>query len=513
MKLRLNTLALLAAAMTSTLATAAQGGIDYEAGVTVNAGSSHLAPYYIASNRGGTLTQQYGTLAFASAVHELDTARRVSWGFGAEAWAGYSSSADYDRYSVAGDLFYNNSQHPARLWVQQLYIEGKYRSVKATLGAKTLTSPVVNPALSSGDMVMSGNARLGGGVNVGFVDFQPVPFTHGWLQLCGQVGYWRTGDSQWLKHHYNYYNNFLTTGTWFNYKYAHFRTRPDQPVVVTFGMQAAYQFGGTQVKYDHGIETGRVEMKSDMKAIFRSMIPGSGGGNAGDTFVEGNHVGSWDVALECRLPREARLRAYHERLWEDGSGIGFQNGFDGLWGIEYRAGHSGPVEGVVLEWVELTNQSGPIHFNPADHEGNQLTGQATGADNYYNNYAYNGYASHGMSIGSPFVKAPLYNTNGYMGYLDTQMRGLHLGIVGTVAPGIGYRALASYRRAWGTPFLPRVEGASCTSLLVETVIVPAWMRQLTLKAQFACDLGKLYGDNAGALVSITYHGNLNFKKR
>ena len=378
MKLRINTLALLAAAMTSTLATAAQGGIDYEAGVTVNAGSSHLAPYYIASNRGGTLTQQYGTLAFASAVHELDTARRVSWGFGAEAWAGYSSSADYDRYSVAGDLFYNNSQHPARLWVQQLYIEGKYRSVKATLGAKTLTSPVVNPALSSGDMVMSGNARLGGGVNVGFVDFQPVPFTHGWLQLCGQVGYWRTGDSQWLKHHYNYYNNFLTTGTWFNYKYAHFRTRPDQPVVVTFGMQAAYQFGGTQVKYDHGIETGRVEMKSDMKAIFRSMIPGSGGGNAGDTFVEGNHVGSWDVALECRLPREARLRAYHERLWEDGSGIGFQNGFDGLWGIEYRAGHSGPVEGVVLEWVELTNQSGPIHFNPADHEGNQLTGQATG---------------------------------------------------------------------------------------------------------------------------------------
>ena len=45
------------------------------------------------------------------------------------------------------------------------------------------------------------------------------------------------------------------------------------------------------------------------------------------------------------------------------------------------------------------------------------------------------------------------------------------------------------------------------------MIVPAWMRQLTLKAQFACDLGKLYGDNAGALVSITYHGNLNFKKR
>ena len=132
MKLRINTLALLAAAMTSTLATAAQGGIDYEAGVTVNAGSSHLAPYYIASNRGGTLTQQYGMLAFASAVHELDTARRVSWGFGAEAWAGYSSSADYDRYSVAGDLFYNNSQHPARLWVQQLYIEGKLRTRKYT---------------------------------------------------------------------------------------------------------------------------------------------------------------------------------------------------------------------------------------------------------------------------------------------------------------------------------------------------------------------------------------------
>ncbi len=502
----------LAMAMASAPAAWDQVDIDYEGGVTVNAGNKELAPYYIASNRGGTLTQQYSTLVNAGAWHEMDTTRRFSYGFGVELWGGYSSSADYDRYNASNGIFYNNSQHPARLWVQQLYVEGKYRSVSATLGAKQLESPVVNSTLSSGDLTMSGNARPGAGVNVGFVNFQNVPYTHGWLQLCGEIGYYRLSDGDWLENHYNYYNNFITTGYWYNYKYAHFRTKPSQPLVVTFGMQAAYQFGGTRAIYEHGAETERVKMDDNAKAFFRALIPGSGGSSAGDTYVEGNHVGTWDIALDYKLPGGTVLRAYHERIWEDGSGVGFKNGFDGLWGIEYRAAHRGVVDGAVLEYVDFTNQSGPVHYSQDDHHG-ELTGHATGADNYYNNYAYNGYANHGMSIGSPFVKSPLYNTGGYMAYIDNMMRGFHAGIKGTVSHEVSYRAMLSYRRAWGNPFLPRARGVSDTSLFLETVIVPSWMRQLTLTAQFACDFGTLYRrNNVGGLVSIVYHGNLTLFK-
>ena len=43
------------------LAMSAQVDINYEAGVTTNAGNSDLAPHYILANQGGTVTQQYGT--------------------------------------------------------------------------------------------------------------------------------------------------------------------------------------------------------------------------------------------------------------------------------------------------------------------------------------------------------------------------------------------------------------------------------------------------------------------
>ncbi len=36
-------------------------------------------------------------------------------------------------------------------------------------------------------------------------------------------------------------------------------------------------------------------------------------------------------------------------------------------------------------------------------------GNADGADNYYNNTWYNGYASYGMGIGSPMFPSPIYN--------------------------------------------------------------------------------------------------------
>ena len=96
-----------------------------------------------------------------------------------------------------------------------------------------------------------------------------------------------------------------------------------------------------------------------------------------------------------------------ESPWEDGSGIGKLNGFDGLYGIEYSSGNKSIINGAVVEYLDFTNQSGPIHWAPNDFPGTTIKVQATGADDYYNNYAYNGYQYYGMSIGSPFIKSPL----------------------------------------------------------------------------------------------------------
>lgn len=494
----------------------AQIDIHYRGGITINAGSNGLAPYYIASNRGGTVTQQASALLDARIWHDIDTAQRLSYGFGAEVWSGIASSVKYRRFQPATGSFADNSQHPARLWLQQLYAQGKYRSVFLTLGMKREASPILNNKLSSGDLIMSGNARPSAGFSSGLIDFQDIPLTHGWVQVAGALSYYKAADKAWLNNHYNFYNNFITTGYWTHYKRIHFRTRPSQPLVLTIGAQAASQFGGNRVKYEHGQVIETIKMPQNLKSFFHTIIAGGGGGDGDKQYVEGNHLGSWDIVLEYKLPQGRKLRAYYQTPWEDGSGIGKLNGFDGLWGIEFNnGGHNSIVKGAVLEYIDLTNQSGPIHWAPGDHpdlDGTHLANPSTGADNYYNNYAYNGYQSFGMSIGSPFVKSPIYNTNGYLAFADNLMRGFHMAVTGNLTPEVSYRAMLSYRKSWGTPMIPNIKPLHDTSFMLETSYRPQWLTQLLLKAQLAFDRGNLYSNNLGGLISISYHGNLNIKR-
>ena len=498
------------------IALAAQTQLDWEAGVTVNAGGdSQLAPYYISSNRGGTVTQQYSTLFNAGISHKMDTTTRLSWGAGVELWGGWASSATYGLLPPPGwASAAMRDEHPARAWVQQAWLEGKYRGVFLTLGAKHSGSPLLNDRLSSGDLIHSANARPMVGASAGFVNFQSVPFTRGWLQIKGEVGYFKPADNKWLENHYNYYNHLLTTGWWLNYKNIYFRSNPNKPFVVTLGLQAACQFGGTTVTYSGGNEMECVEQKADAEAFFKSLIPMSGGTRKGDkAFFAGNHLGSWDIMLSYRLPAGSKVKAYYQSPWEDGSSLGKRNGFDGLWGLEYESATPSWLSGAVIEYIDMTNQCGPIHWAPADHDGTTLTTKVTGMDDYYNNYAYNGYHNRGMSLGSPMLRSPLYNQDGHLRFDHNVVRGVHAAIAGHITHEWQYRAMGSWRKSWGSMVQPITPALTATSLMVEAVYKPASVAGLQCTAQLALDRGKLYGNNFGALLAITYHGNFTLGKR
>lgn len=494
--------------------------VDYSVGLTINTGGHELAPYYISSNRRGTVTQQHSVLMNACVKHEMDTTRRLSWGAGVEVWGGWSSSVDYQRYAPESQSWTANPQHPARVWLQQVWIEGKHRGVMLIIGQKDIDPGFVNQQLSSGDLVMSGNARAAIGARAGFVDYQNVPFTHGWLQIQGEYGYYRHNSSTWLKHHYNYYNSFITIHYWFNYKNIHFRTCPTKPLVLTIGAQAACQFAGKASYYNRGENVMTIEMKPTLKAFWRALFAGSGGENLGDqTYVQGNHVGSWDIALDYRLTNGSTVRAYYQSLWEDGSSIGKMNGLDGLWGLEYRSGRHGIVTGAVVEFLDMMSQSGPIHFSPKDlvdddhPNGSDINYKATGSDDYYNNYCYNGYQNRGMSIGTPMARSPLYNTDGYMRFADNRLRGFHLAVMGEFGSQLSYRAMLSWRKSFGTPFVPHFEPLTCTSMMIEANYSPRSVPGLRVQAQLAHDHGTLYGgNNTGVLLSVTYNGIFTIKR-
>lgn len=485
----------------------AQPSLEWDAGMTVNAGDSELAPYYIASNRGGTVTQQYSTLLHAGAWHATDTTQRLSWGAGVELWGGWTSSTTYGLTRYKDERAAMHRAHPARLWLQQAWAQGKYRGVVVTVGAKHTGSPLLNDTLSSGDLIHSANARPMPGVSAGFINFQSIPFTRQWLQIKGELGYFKPGDTKWLENHYNYYNHFINTGWWLHYKNIYLRSNPSKPLVATVGMQAACQFGGTAVTYRGGNEVSRVKQDLNAKAFFKALIPHSGGSQEGDkAFYEGNHLGSWDVMLEYKLHSGSKLKAYYQSPWEDGSGIGKRNGFDGLWGLEYAATGHHLLNGAVIEYIDMTNQSGPVHWAPADHEGTTLTTQATGMDDYYNNYTFNGYQNRGMSIGTPMLRSPLYNLDGHLRFDHNVMRGVHIALTGYIAAQWQYRLMGSYRKSWGSMVQPVTPAVAATSLMAEATYTPRSIDGLQCKAQIALDRGDLYGNNVGALLTITYHG-------
>jgi hypothetical protein len=283
--------------------------------------------------------------------------------------------------------------------------------------------------------------------------------------------------------------------------------------VFTIGAQSACQFAGTARYYQDGQVTRTVKMDADAKAFWRTFIAGSGGNSAGDSFVEGNHLGSWDISLEYKFKDGKRMRAYTQWLWEDGSGIGKMNGFDGLWGLEYHDFNQlSLISGAVIEYIDFTNQSGPIHWTPNDRPGTPITSHSSGADDYYNNYIYNGYQSRGMSIGSPFVKSPLYNQDGSMRYRDNVLRGFHAAIQGWLHEDWSYRLKASYRKAWGTPIIPRAGSVDDFSMALQLNYRPSY-GPWCVNATVAMDRGKLYGNNWGGMLGIAYSGAFNFKKR
>lgn len=490
----------------------AEYNVNYGAEVIGVMSNGDFAPYFISSNEHGIVTQGETALLKLDFNKQWDRTKRFSLGYGATFIGNASSSVGYSFYDKVEGASSVRNERPSSAWIHQLYLDVKYRSLFLTLGAKETNSKLLNDRLTSGDMTMGVNARPIPGVKVGFVNPQEIPFTGGWVYISGEIGCYKQTDGKWLKNHYNYLNQFLTTDLWFNYKYCYFHSNPSKPFSFTLGMQASCQFGGEKKEYIKGDLVSSVDMSPSLKTFFRTLIPGSGGGNTGDqSYYEGNHVGSWDFMGRYRFNDGMILKAYLQKPWEDGSGIGMLNGFDGLYGLEYNSGREqGIVTGAVVEYMDLMNQGGPLHWAAGDFPDSSIKDSATGSDNYYNNYAYNGYQYYGMSLGSPVLKSPIYNKDGYMGFTDTRLRSFHVGVEGSPNKNISYRAKFSYTKSWGTSYKPISKPLDNVSAMVECTYKFKKVSGLDVKGQIAIDNGSLYGDNFGALLSVSYKGLLNF---
>lgn len=482
--------------------------VDYHASVTAQSSSSSLAPYMLGSWNYGCYAEGKGIWQEAGLHKSIDMSKRFSWSAGIAYLAGVGSKTDYTRWNEGTQSWSSNPVGRNAFRITQLFGELKYRQSFLCVGMKTRNSGIVDENLSSGDLTRSNNAAPIPGVAIGFIDFVDIPFTNGWVQINGELMYGRMMDSGFKKREFNHYSGVEAINLWYNYKRCYFRTNPDKNFHVTVGMQASALFGGTTYFYGNGRLISTDARGFHVKDLLQAFFPREGG----EAYYEGGHLGSWDLRAVYKFRSGSRLNAYFEWPWEDGSGIGRMNGWDGLWGLQYDFAQSGIVTKALVEYLDFTNQAGPIHYAPDDNPESTMTGHTSGSDDYYNNGFYGAYTNYGLSIGSPFLVAPLYNRDGMLSYLHNRARGFHAGIEGNPTDRIFYRLMVGYSIAGGSGWIPAFRKNHSTSGMIEGRIQPVRnIPGFEIGLKIAFDRGELRGDNIGAQIQVGYRGDFSFK--
>ena len=216
----------------------------------------------------------------------------------------------------------------------------------------------------------------------------------------------------------------------------------------------------------------------------------------------GNSIGSRSYGIDINLNR-FEAGAYHQDIFEDGSGKRRRNFPDGLWGVSFRfIDKKRLVQAFVYEWLHTKDQSGSVYRNEDDY----VVG---GMDNYFNHGHYqSGWSFHGFTIGTPFITSPILNDPPFHRFLNTRVLAHHIGFTGFLSEKLEYRSLVSYSRNYGMHHLPFEPPRDQYSVLLELNYPLPWY-DISANITIAADIGDMYGDNYGVMLSFRRQFFLN----
>lgn len=461
----------------------------YSIEATGTAASGETTPFWLVSNKYGITPLEAGNGTFRAGVFHNQT-------FG----DGFRWAAGADLVAVA--------PRSRNVYVHQLYAELGYKSLLLSIGSKERYNSIIDKRLSSGDMVLSPNARPIPEINFSIPHFTTVPYTGGWLQVKGDFAVGRSFDKDYLKDYtsaaataINYVNDVL-----WHHKSGYLRigdTENSFPLFGILGLAHWAQWGGTTNT------TGQRQPQS-LKDFARVVVGKEGGENATSSDqinVLGNHYGSYYFALGYDIPEAGKIEAYHQHYFDDKSGMEFANGMDGLWGIGFESRQTPWLKKVVIEHLNTRNQSGPLHFITFDHD--KRPGRGGGSDNYYNNGEYKTGATYfNRALGNPLLTSPEYNNNGRLGFMNNRVVAWHLGAEGDLSPQVAYRLLLTSMKGWGQALVPFLDTKSTVSAQAEITYAHPRLNGWEFGGAAAFDTGGMLEKNAGFTLSFRKQGIL-----
>ena len=166
--------------------------------------------------------------------------------------------------------------------------------------------------------------------------------------------------------------------------------------------------------------------------------------------------------------------------------------------MEYKLNKRQVINGIVLEYFQSTNQSGPMH-GLANTSG---VGRPCGADNYYNHIYSGGWSHFGMSNGSPFMVSPIYTANGSLAFLYNRGKAIYLACRGDLARDWEYRIKLSFNRTWGIPNIPTGDILENFSAFAEIKYNHHQWKGWPFTSSVACDVGDIYGNSVGFQLKV-----------
>ena len=463
------------------------GSTDYNIEFSGSAATDKYTPFWIVSNKYGTVPLDAGNAYLRSGIFH---GQSLGGGF---------------RWSAGADILATTSRY-RNVYLQQLFTGISYKNLNLTIGSKENYTSLWDRDLSSGDMVFSSNSRPIPEINVSVPQFTTIPYTKGFLQFKGNFAVGRSFDTDYIEQFINE-KQYYTQNTLWHHKSLHIKIidpKNEIPFTVTMGIRHNAQWGGTSSDPKVGAQPNSFK---DFIRIVTGRSGGEGSTQSDMINVLGNHYGSYEIKLGY-LNTAFDIHAYKQHFFDDASGMELYNITDGLYGVQAILHNFLPVKKIVLEYICTRNQSGPVHLIDYDHS--IYPGYGGGNDNYYNNGEYRtGISYFGRSIGSPLLTSPEYNSNGDLGFKNNRIRTFHLGFQGFLSKQVSYRILATSSEGWGTmsrPFLKKDENLSCALKLSYChPRLDGWL----FSGEIAADSGStIYGDNLGINITVAKSGIL-----
>lgn len=449
-------------------------------------------PFWLSANQYGIVPPRgsFGTLRVSAQRDYLvrpDSVRkrtsRFNWGFGL--------------YAVANIGAPRLANNPA-LRLPDAYVKVKFGRFELYGGNRREVFGLGDTVLTSGFVAWSGNAMPFPKIQLHTPDFVPLAFTKGLLAF--RAGY-----------AHGWFVNSYVRGSYLHQKYVYGRFgKPHWQVRFYAGLNHQVQWGG---RADYLVGT-TLAVNGTLPTSFRdylSLVTGRYPGDLqNDRFTSfdgenriGNHVGSYDAALEWRRPTTNWL-LYHQHMYDDASGLAFQNLPDGLTGLRFLNQRAAKahfrVRRVVLECFSSINQSGPIFDRALRYQGR---------DNYFNHSQYReGWSYRGRTVGTPFI-SPRTNftpaVNAFTGgnlFPNNRITVWYVGVEGASRRGPVLTLRASRSRNIGSFNQPYPRPFRQGSALLSAQWRFAGWPGAVLTTSVALDRGELFSNSFGSFVSL-----------